>query len=75
MGCTSCHGTALEGHLFEEDPAFALAWSSNLSRILPRRTDAQIDATLRSGRRPDGSALWFMPTFAHRQISPDDIAI
>lgn len=73
MGCTSCHGAKLDGHLFEEDPQFALAWSSNLSRILPRWSDRQIEQVLRSGRRPDGSVLWFMPTFAQRQISDDDL--
>lgn len=73
MGCTSCHGAALDGHLFEEDPQFALAWSSNLSRILPRWSDAQLGKTLRSGVRPDGSALWFTPTFAHRRLSPGDM--
>ena len=72
-GCISCHGPKLDGHLFEENPAFALAWSANLSRRLPGYSDAQIDATLRSGRRPDGSALWFMPTFTHRVLSAGDM--
>ena len=48
MGCISCHGPKLDGHLFEEDPGFALAWSSNLSRILPRWNDRQIATTLRT---------------------------
>lgn len=73
MGCISCHGERLDGHLFEENPAFALAYSSNLSRILPRWTDAQIAATLRTGRRPDGSALWFMPTFAQAPLTDADL--
>jgi mono/diheme cytochrome c family protein len=73
MGCVSCHGPKLDGHLFEENPAFAIAWSSNLSRILPAWSDAQIDHTLRSGRRPNGSALWFMPTFAQSRLSAADM--
>lgn len=72
-GCTSCHGAKLDGHLFEEDPNFAIAWSSNLSRILPRWSDAQIETTMRTGQRPDGSALWFMPTFAQRHLTPADM--
>lgn len=72
-GCISCHGPALDGHLFEEDPAFALAWSSNLSRLLPKLTDNAIEQILRTGRRPDGTALWFMPTFAHRQMSTEEM--
>lgn len=73
MGCTSCHGHALDGHLFEENRAMALAWSSNLSRILPAWSDAQIERVLRTGRRPDGSELWFMPSFVHTRLSPDDM--
>lgn len=72
-GCVSCHGAKLDGHLFEENPDFAIAWSSNLSRILPRRTDAQIERTLRTGRRPDGTALWFMPSFVHARLSAADM--
>ncbi|NJR80252.1 c-type cytochrome [Sphingomonas corticis] len=73
MGCVSCHGERLDGHLFEENPAFALAYSSNLSRILPRWSDAQIAATLRTGRRRDGTALWFMPTFAQAPLTDADM--
>ena len=72
-GCISCHGEKLEGHLGEEDPQFARAWSSNLSRLLPRWNDAMVEQTLRSGRRPDGSALWFMPTYVHARLSPADM--
>lgn len=73
MGCTSCHGATLDGHLFQENPRFAIAWSSNLSQILPRWSDGQIEAALRDGRRPDGSALWFMPTFAQSRLMPGDM--
>lgn len=72
-GCISCHGEKLDGHLFEENADFAIAWSTNLSRLLPRRSDAQIERTLRTGRRPDGSALWFMPTFVHARLSAGDM--
>ena len=74
MGCLSCHGFKLDGHLFEENPQFVLAWSSNLSRILPGWSDRQIETALRTGVRPNGSALWFMPTFAQTHLSKDDMA-
>jgi len=73
MGCTSCHGHDLSGHLFQEDARMAIAWSTNLSRLLPTWSDAQVETTLRTGRRPDGSALWFMPTFSQQQLTPDDM--
>lgn len=73
MGCVSCHGEKLDGHLFEENADFAITYSSNLSRILPRWSDAQVDATLRTGKRPDGTPLWFMPTFAQSRLSREDM--
>lgn len=73
MGCISCHGERLDGHLVQEDAQFALVWSSNLSRILPGWTDAQLERSLRSGKRPDGTALWLMPTFAQQKLSPGDM--
>ncbi|QQV78025.1 c-type cytochrome [Sphingomonas aliaeris] len=72
-GCISCHGDRLDGHLVEEDAQFAIAWSSNLSRLIPRWDDAAVERTLRSGRRPDGSALWFMPTYVHARLSQTDM--
>ncbi len=73
QGCISCHGDKLDGHLVEENPQFALLWSSNLSRLLPRLDDAVVERTLRTGLRPDGSALWFMPTYIHARLSPADM--
>jgi cytochrome c553 len=72
-GCISCHGEKLDGHLVEDDARLALAWSSNLSLLLPRWNDATVERTLRSGRRPDGSAMWFMPTYVHARLSPADM--
>ena len=72
-GCISCHGEKLDGHLVEEDAHFALAWSSNLSRLIPRWNDETVERALRSGRRPDGSALWLMPTYVHARLSHADM--
>jgi mono/diheme cytochrome c family protein len=72
-GCISCHGEKLDGHLFEDNAQFALAWSSNLSRMLPRMNDATMERSLRTGRRSDGSAMWFMPTYVHARLSPADM--
>jgi mono/diheme cytochrome c family protein len=72
-GCISCHGEKLDGHLVEDNPQFALAWSSNLSRLIPRWNNAIVEHVLRTGRRPDGSALWFMPTYVHSRLSGADM--
>lgn len=60
LGCTSCHGAKLDGHEHFNDPTIAVLYSSNLSRAVPRYTDAQLDRVIRTGTRPDGSKLWLM---------------
>jgi cytochrome c553 len=73
MGCISCHGQDLQGHLHHEDPALMTLWNSNLTLVLPTWSDEQIERTLRTGRRPDGTPLWIMPTFVHQQLSDPDM--
>ena len=59
-GCLSCHGADLSGKPILSDPTIAILFSSNLTRVAPRYTDAGLDVTIRTGVRPDGSRLWFM---------------
>ncbi len=69
LGCISCHDRDLTGHLVEEDRDRLYAWSTNLTRLLPQRRDAEIAAALRTGRRPDGSDIWVMPVHSFRLIN------
>jgi mono/diheme cytochrome c family protein len=72
-GCTGCHGADLAGHEWETDPKFAIQFSSNLTRALPHYSDAQIDRALRAGYRPDGSALWQMPSFLFARMTQPEM--
>jgi cytochrome c553 len=67
LGCEGCHGADLQGRHWDEDADFAISFASNLTRALPAYSDAQIERALREGVRPDGSALWGMPSeiFTH----------
>lgn len=73
LGCTGCHGDDLAGQDWS-DPEFAAMWTSNLSRSLPTVTDAELKAVIAGGKRPDGSALWGMPSHLFTQLSADDMA-
>lgn len=73
LGCTGCHGGDLAGEDWS-DPEFATMWTSNLSRFVPTVTDARLKATITGGKRPDGSALWGMPSHLFTQLSADDMA-
>ena len=73
LGCTSCHGTKLDGHDMFDDATIAVLYSSNLSRRVPRYTDAQLDAVIRTGKRPDGSILWWMDAAPYAVLRKEDM--
>ena len=73
LGCTDCHGRKLDGKAVLDDPTIATLFSSNLSRALPRYTDAQIARTLRTGIRPDGSKLWYMDAAPYAVMTGGDM--
>lgn len=72
-GCRGCHRADLTGGEWETDPKFAIEYSSNLSRLVSRYSDAEIEAMLRTGKRPDGSVLWEMPSWMFARLSTADM--
>jgi cytochrome c553 len=73
LGCVGCHGDGLRGEKFREEKGFGSLYASNLTGRVPRYTDAQLEKTLRSGRRPDGSELWVMPSEMYVHLSKPDM--
>jgi len=74
LGCRGCHGADLAGQPWEEDPAFAILYSSNLTRVVSRYDDAALARAIRLGVRPDGSPLWAMPSETFSRLSEPDMA-
>lgn len=68
LGCTGCHGVKLDGHRFYE------RYASNLTRELPKYSDAQIERLLRTGMPADGRELWGMPSETFQHLSAADMA-
>ncbi len=73
LGCIGCHTPDLSGQDFTEDAKRLTIWSSNLTLALPHYSDAALERTLRTGKRPDGSAMWAMPSATIGQISAPDM--
>src|SRR5688500_7273738 len=69
LGCTGCHGKDLTGYPWSEDPEMAILFTSNLTRAVPRYSDAELARTIRFGARPDGSPLWLMPSHIFTDLS------
>lgn len=73
LGCLSCHGEQFEGKRVFDQPDMATLWSSNLTRAMPRYTDAQLAKVIGTGERPDGSKLWYMDAAPYAVLTPADM--
>lgn len=66
LGCTGCHGAQLQGERFYE------AYASNLTREIPKYSDAQFERLMRAGEHPTGREVWGMPSeIFHHLADPD----
>lgn len=76
-GCVDCHGEDLSGrHFFDAMPVASL-WGTNLTSgangVGATYSDEDFVRAIRSGVRPDGSALLFMPSYEYRALGPEDL--
>ncbi len=72
-GCNGCHGPNLEGQLMVDDPMLARVASSNLSRLVPGYTDAELERLIRHGVRKDGTGVVIMPALMFAPLSDADL--
>ena len=67
LGCRGCHREKLEGGDFYE------RYASNLTRELPKYSDAEIERLLRTGVPRDGRVLYGMPSEIFQHLSAADM--
>jgi mono/diheme cytochrome c family protein len=77
LGCTGCHAAQLTGkNMLEDDPQMGTLYASNLTQVIPRYTDAQVDQILRHGVHPTRKDLWGMPSEVFQNLSDaDEVAL
>lgn len=74
LGCRGCHKPTLEGQWFNDDqPELGKIYASNLTRALPKFTDAQLETLLRDGTHPIRGELWIMPSEVFQRLSDADM--
>ncbi|MGZ3273968.1 MAG: c-type cytochrome [Caulobacteraceae bacterium] len=71
LGCRSCHDKGLTGAPMSLSSSTLMA--PNLTR-LSRRTDAELDAAIRQGLRPDGRSELAMPSQAYAGLTDSEVA-
>lgn len=75
VGCTSCHGTNLQGkNVSADDPDYGDMNAPNITLLLAKYDDSALDKLIRHGRPIDGREFWFMPTETYQFLSDADFA-
>lgn len=76
--CTDCHTADLGGKLFIDGGPFATIYAPNLTAgkggRLAAYNDAQLEAAIRHGVRPNGRALMIMPSDEYQHLSDADVS-
>ncbi|HEX3808135.1 MAG TPA: c-type cytochrome [Rhizomicrobium sp.] len=72
-GCVTCHGSQLTGHVMFSGALGSRLTASNLTH-LQKWSDDQIAAAIRYGVKPDGTALFDMPSAEFIRLSGSDTA-
>lgn len=75
-GCSSCHGPALRGLLFNSDPSLVRNFAPNLTLLARSYSDEAFAQAIKQGVRPtDGRALWGMPSPVFAALSDDELSM
>jgi mono/diheme cytochrome c family protein len=73
-GCFACHGPALAGRVFFDEPGVARLVAPNLTAAARRYSDDELARIIRRGVRPDGRSVWAMPSDMFVALSDADLA-
>ena len=74
LDCTGCHGTNMQGSDLNDDPKQPPMYAPNLTLLLAKYSDAQLERLIRKGIPHDGRELWFMPVESYQYLSDADTA-
>jgi mono/diheme cytochrome c family protein len=74
MGCLSCHGEGLRGHLFFDEPNVARLYAPNLTLVAETASDQQLAQAIRQGIGHDGRSLFAMPSAQYSRLTDGEVA-
>jgi len=73
-GCNGCHGADLEGGQVFDVPHLLRSVAPNISGAAGKYTTEQLVTVIRQGIRPDGTAVWIMPSAMYQHLNDADLA-
>lgn len=75
LGCKGCHGEKLQGqNVTADEPKEGDMNAPNLTLLLAKYSDADLDKVVRHGVPKDGREFWFMPSETLQYVSDADFA-
>lgn len=74
QGCVDCHGANLQGKMFDDIPGVVRLYAPNLTRVVAKASDADLDRAIRHGVGSDGRPLWVMPSSAFAHLTDAETA-
>lgn len=74
LDCTGCHGSSLQGSDLADKPEDGAMYAPNLTLLVGKYSDAQLDRLIRHGVPKDGREFWFMPVESFQFLSDRDLA-
>jgi mono/diheme cytochrome c family protein len=75
LHCNACHGDNLQGtNVTADDPDFGDMNAPNITLLLAKYSDADLDQLIRHGKPKDGREFWFMPVESYQFLGDADLA-
>ena len=75
LDCTGCHGSNFQGMDMEaNDPSDEPTYAPNVTLLLAKYSDAELDMLIRQGKPRDGREFWWMPVESYQFLSNADVA-
>ena len=74
LDCTGCHGSNLQGTDLADKPEDGAMYAPNITLLLAKYNDAQLNKLIRHGEPKDDREFWFMPVESFQFLSDADLA-
>jgi mono/diheme cytochrome c family protein len=74
LDCTGCHGANLQGTDVADKPEDGAMYAPNITLLLGKYSDAELEKLLRHGIPRDGHEFWYMSVESFQFLSDRDLA-
>ena len=74
LDCTGCHGENFQGTDMADKPEDGAMYAPNVTLMVNKYSDAELDRLIRHGTPRDGREFWFMPVESFQFLSDRDLA-